>query len=159
MWEQWVQSAGWNGGLPCRDHPKWEVQGKKMAWLQTFYTQHITGPLLLVRLDLSFFWHSTSDRAPSAWEQINRRITSERVHLHQCANVEADLNTKLDVATHSLHTRPPWHFMGWSVKHSTCKKRTPTIKIVMHTRLYTQHCLVSYNGTHIPSSRCLEQFI
>lgn len=158
MWEERVQSGGWNGGPSCRDHPKGEEQGKKMAWLQTCYTHHITGPLSLVRLDLSFFWHSTSDRAPSAWEQINRPITSVRVHLHQCANVEADLNTKLDVATHALHTPPPWPFMGWSMKH--CKETSTHLQLrTWCTLVNTQHRLVSYNGSHNPSSRCLAQFI
>lgn len=41
-------------------------------------------PLFVVCLYLSFFWHSSPDRAPSTWKQINKWITSA---LHSLASV------------------------------------------------------------------------
>lgn len=167
MREKRVQSGGQSGGRqsvvvsPEGISPKEKNQGKKTARLQTvLYTTHnwaaVTSASLSVFLPTQHFWQGSS-----AWKQINGRITSARVRLHQCANVEADLNTKLDVATHAphtLHTRHTPHALAlYGVMAETVSlakiKRTPTLKNMTHTRSDAQRRLVRCNVLPCPKRR------
>lgn len=167
MREKRVQSGGRNGGRqsvvvsPEGIGQKGEEHGKKTARLQTvLYTTHnwaaVTSASLSVFLLTQHFWQGSS-----AWKQINRRITSARVRLHQCANVEADLNTKLDVATHAPHTphtpATPQALALYGVMAETVSlakiERTPTLKNMTHTRSDAQRRLVRCNVPPCPKRR------
>lgn len=102
-----------------------------------------------------FFWHSTPARK---W--INRQITSACIHLHPCANMEADLNTNLDVAAHAPRQSTAFALSGGN--RVPCKNQAPTYtqeRTWFKAILTHNTCLVRYNVHSVSRGRCLARFV
>lgn len=120
-------------------------------------------PLLVVCLYLSFFWHSSPERAPSTWKQINKWITSA---LHLLASVCKPGGWRQDKAEyHTCSTCSTCckAFALYEVNKKVRCLQKSSIHLYLWTYTHTLYTcktlclLVWHNIPLLPKDRCLAQ--
>lgn len=164
MREKRVQSGGWNGGRqsvvvsPEGISPKEKNKVRKRLDCKLFYTQHIIEPLLLVRLYLSFFRHSTSGGAPP---HGSRSIDELPQRASACISVQMWRLTSTQnwMSPHMLRTlRKPWHFMGWWPRPCHLQKSSAHLHSRTWRTLVLTHNAALFDA-RFPRGGCLVQFV